>query len=338
MPPTNTASAIAHPNIALIKYWGNRDETLRLPANGSISMTLGGLETQTTVSFDPDLSADELLFNGLPAAEVALGRVHTHLDYIRSISGTKASAHVISRSNFPAGRGIASSAAAFAALTVAACAAAGVDLSPRDLSRIARRGSGSACRSIFGGFVEWHTGVDEPDSYSEAIAGPDHWELVDLIAVVSRHSKAVGSTEGHARATSSPLQAGRVADAPRRLALCREAILARDFSGLAKIAELDSNMMHSVMMTSEPQLSYWMPETIRLMDSVREWRSAGAKVFFTIDAGPNVHCLCSAAEQEELSSRLRNVPGVHNVLSATVGGPARLVAAAEGQGPLAAMI
>jgi diphosphomevalonate decarboxylase len=327
MPSANSATAIAHPNIALIKYWGNRDEALRLPANGSISMTLGSLETQTTVEFDPALPADTLTVNDTPASKHAVERVARHLDYIRSIGGIDARARVTSRSNFPSGAGIASSAAAFAALTVAACGAAGLDLPPDELSRIARRGSGSACRSILGGFVEWLQGIDDRDSFSEAIAGADHWDLVDLIAIVGRGAKPVSSTEGHSRAGSSPLQAARVADAPRRLALCREAILARDFAALATIAELDSNMMHSVMMTSEPPVYYWKAETIRVMTIVRQWRSYGAQVFFTIDAGPNVHCLCPAAEQADIASRLREVSGVLEVLAATVGGPTRLVPA-----------
>lgn len=325
MPPLSTATAIAHPNIALIKYWGNRDDRLRLPANGSISMTLGGLDTRTTVAFDPTLSDDELFFDGSPASEGALARVRDHLTFIRSLAAKQARAHVDTHSNFPAGAGIASSAAAFAALTVAGCAAAGMDLSPRELSLVARRGSGSASRSIFAGFVEWYRGDDDAESFSKPIAGPDHWELVDLVAVVTRRPKTVGSTEGHARADSSPLQSGRVADAPRRLDFCRAAILARDFSALAEIAELDSNMMHAVIMTSQPPVYYWTPETIRLMRAVRGWRSSGAQVFFTVDAGPNVHCVCPASEAAEISSRLLDVPGVHQVLSATVGGPAVLI-------------
>jgi diphosphomevalonate decarboxylase len=321
------ATAVANPNIAFIKYWGNRDDALRLPANGSISMTLGGLETRTTVDFDPELSADELAFNDSPTPKSSLERVVSQLDHIRSIGGISTRARVISRSNFPSAAGIASSAAAFAALTVAGCAAAGVDLPPQALSRIARRGSGSASRSIHGGFVEWHKGTNDGDSFSEAIAAPDHWELVDLIAIVSRTPKAVGSTEGHARAGTSPLQAGRIADAPRRLELCRQAILTRDFDALARVAEQDSNMMHSVMMTCEPPVYYLTAETIRLMGMVREWRSSGAQVFFTIDAGPNVHCVCPKTAEAEIGTRLRDAPGVQQVLAAPVGGPARLVPA-----------
>jgi diphosphomevalonate decarboxylase len=325
MPSPATATAIAHPNIALIKYWGNRDEHLRLPSNGSMSMTLGGLQTEVTVAFDDDLTADQFSINDSPAPPASLDRVAVHIDFVRSLAEVTTRARIVSRSNFPSGVGIASSAAAFAALTVASCSALGMDLAAKDLSRIARRGSGSASRSIFGGFVEWYAADEDSGSYSEPIADKDHWDLVDLIALVSRSPKAVGSTEGHARAASSPLQAGRVADTPRRLTSCRHAILAKDFPALAEVAELDSNMMHSVMMTSDPPVYYWTAETIRVMRAVRGWRSSGASVFFTIDAGPNVHCICPASEAAETSSRLLDIPGVDQVLSATVGGPARQV-------------
>jgi len=325
MSSSRTANALAHPNIALIKYWGNRDDDLRLPANGSISMTLDALETRTSVSYDPALKGDELLLNGQTAPMGVQRRVQEHLDRIRARAGLTAPARVDSRSNFPSGAGIASSASAFAALTIAACAAAGLDLTPEELSRLARRGSGSACRSIHGGFVEWHAGEDDATSFAEPLAPSDHWELCDVIALVSHRPKLVGSTEGHLRAASSPLQAGRLADAPRRLRLCREAVLARDFGGLADVAELDSNMMHSVMITSAPPLLYWSPETIRLMHAVVDWRSEGLQVFYTIDAGPNVHCLCLADIQAEVSARLMDLPGVQQVLTAPVGGAAHLV-------------
>jgi len=329
MSSSRTACALAHPNIALIKYWGNRDDDLRLPANGSISMTLDALETRTTVSYDPALKGDELLLNGETAPAGVLRRVRGHLDRIRARAGLTSPARVDSRSNFPSGAGIASSASAFAALTVAACAAAGLDLTPKELSRLARRGSGSACRSIHGGFVEWHPGEDDATSFAEVLAPSDHWGLADVIALVSHQPKLVGSTEGHSRAASSPLQAGRLADTPRRLRLCREAVLARDFAALANLAELDSNMMHSVMITSSPPLIYWTPETIRLMHAVVNWRSEGLQVFYTIDAGPNVHCLCPTDDLAEVSARLMDLPGVKQVLTAPVGGAARLVPTVE---------
>lgn len=320
-----TSTAIASPNIAFIKYWGNRDETLRLPANGSISMTLLGLETVATVTFDAALCADELILDGKPAHQAAAMRVSHHLDLVRDLAGIHTSARVESRSNFPQGVGLASSAAAFAALTLAACAAAELKLTPTALSRLARRGSGSACRSIFGGYVEWHAGDDDESSFAEPIAPSEHWDLVDLIAVVRREPKAVGSSAGHAIAETSALQPARVADAPRRLAECRRAILARDFGRLAALSELDSNMMHAVMITSTPSLLYWTPETLEVMQAVVMARHAGLQVFYTIDAGPNVHCLCLPDHMEAIRARLQEVPGVLEIIRSGPGEHARIL-------------
>jgi diphosphomevalonate decarboxylase len=221
--------------------------------------------------------------------------------------------------------GIASSASAFAALTVAAAAAAGLDLDVASLSRLARRGSGSACRSIFGGFVEWAPGEGDEDSLAAPLAPGTHWPLVDLIAIVSRRRKAVGSTEGHALAATSAAQAARVADAPRRLGECRQALLERDFARLAAIVEHDSNWMHAVMMTSRPALLYWMPETVRLMSAIVAWRGAGLEICYTIDAGPNVHCLCAPQASRLAARRLRRVPGVLEVIACPPGDGARLL-------------
>ncbi len=322
---TRRATAVAHPNIALIKYWGNRDAALRLPANGSISMTLDGLETRTTVAFDPSLEADLVIVDGEHLVGAALHRVTQHLDRVRELAGIPLPARVKSQSNFPAGTGLAGSASAFAALTLAAAHAAGLTLDRPALSRLARLGSGSACRSIYGGFVEWLAGESHEDSYAIPLAPPDHWGLVDTIAIISREPKSVGSTAGHALAPTSPLQATRVQDAPRRLDLCREAIQKRNFPRLASIVEQDSNMMHAVMMTSTPPLLYWEPATVLVMREVAAWRAAGLPVCYTVDAGANVHCLCLADAVEEVRRRLETLPGVLEVLVCGPGGPAEVV-------------
>ena len=326
--PERTATAIANPNIAFIKYWGNRDETLRLPVNGSISMNLAGLETHTTVRFldtGDDLSWDSLTINRRPVNGQGLRRVTAFLDLVRQMAGMNMCACVISESNFPLGAGIASSAAAFAALALASTQAAGLDLGEADLSRLARRGSGSACRSIPGGFVEWQIGTGDADSYAVSIAPPGHWDLVDCITVLSREHKPIGSTEGHALAGTSPLQAARLADAPRRLEICRNAIRMRDFTALTEIVELDSDMMHAVMMTSQPPLFYWQAATLSVMQSVRAARGKGLPVCYTVDAGPNVHVLTQTAEAERVEGLLRRLPEVRDVRLAHVGGPAYLI-------------
>jgi diphosphomevalonate decarboxylase len=320
------ATAFAHPNIAFIKYWGNRDEALRLPANGSLSMNLDGLFTRTTVQFQPDLAEDVLVLDGTTVQGRGRERVSTFLDLVREMAGVKLRANVVSGNNFPSGAGIASSASAFAALALAASRAAGLELSEPELSRLARRGSGSACRSIPPGFVEWQPGTGDADSLAVSIAPPEHWPLVDCIVILSAVHKPTGSTEGHALAGTSPLQAARVADAPRRLDLCRQAILRRDFETFASVVELDSNLMHAVMLTSTPVLFYWQPETLAVMQAVREARRRGLPACYTIDAGPNVHLLCETASARQVLELSGAMPGVREVKLAAIGGPARLVA------------
>src|SRR5687768_15821669 len=228
-------TAQANPNLAFIKYWGNHDNTLRLPSNSSISMNLDGLYTRTTVSFQPSLPYDELVINGHETMGKGLDRISSMLDIIRGMANITERAEVISENNFPSGAGIASSASAFAALALAGSKAAGLHLGERELSRLARRGSGSAARSIPRGFVEWQAGTSDEDSLAFSIAPPNHWKLADCIAIVSTSHKKTGSTEGHYIASTSPLQAARVADTPRRLDLCRNAILNRDFDAFASI-------------------------------------------------------------------------------------------------------
>ncbi|HEX5808381.1 MAG TPA: diphosphomevalonate decarboxylase [Anaerolineales bacterium] len=320
-----TATAQAFANIAFIKYWGNRENTLRLPANGSISMNLDGLYTRTTVSFQPSLPYDELIINGREVMGPGLDRVSYILDIIRGTANLHERAEVMSENNFPSGAGIASSASAFAALALAGSKAAGLTLSEPELSRLARRGSGSAARSIPGGFVEWQAGTGDEDSFAFSIAEPGHWNLVDCVALVSAAHKKTGSTEGHFVASTSPLQPARLADASRRLDICRTAILERDFDTFASVVELDSDMMHAVMMTSTPALHYWRPASLEVMTSVRQWRSEGVPVCYTVDAGPNVHVICPETEAHSTEKKLREIRGVEKVLVARAGGPASVV-------------
>jgi diphosphomevalonate decarboxylase len=320
-----TFTAQAHPNIAFIKYWGNRDDSLRLPVNGSISMNLDGLFTRTTVSFQPSLPFDELIINGHAVTGKGLNRVSYILDLVREMAGLNINAEVMSENNFPAGAGIASSASAFAALALASSKAAGLDLSEPELSVLARRGSGSASRSIPAGFVEWQMGKEEKDSFAFSIAPVDHWNLMDCIAVVSSSHKKTGSTEGHALAGTSPLQKARVEDTPRRLDICRKAILEKDFESFANVIEHDSDIMHAVMMTSNPPLMYWQSATVEIFHQVREWRASGLPVGYTVDAGANVHVLCLGEKAKEVEKRLRELPGVEKVLVAGAGGAAKIV-------------
>lgn len=319
------ATALAHPNIAFIKYWGDKDSDLRIPVNGSISMNLDSLFSRTSVEFIPFLDSDQLTIGGRVPADLAVQRVNQFLDHVRQLAGFSTFARVTSENNFPTGSGIASSASGFAALSLAASAAAGLELDQRALSRLARRGSGSACRSVPGGFVEWKAGKDDTTSYAISIAADDHWELHDCIAIVSKEHKETGSVAGHSLAGSSLLQGTRVADTERRLELCRDAIINRDFEAFTEIVELDSNLMHAVMMTSQPQLYYWQPATLAVMQSVIKWRKEGILVCFTIDAGPNVHVITTGENSSVLAANLNNMPGVIEVLVSRPGKNARLI-------------
>ncbi len=321
----STASAAAHPNIAFIKYWGNQDDDLRIPSNGSISMNLAPLETRTTVSFDTSLAGDQLILNGKSAAGEALKRVSLFLDRIRTLADIPTPARVVSDNNFPTGTGIASSASGFAALTLAAVTALGLCLSESEQSQLARTGSGSACRSIPGGFVEWLPGRDQGSSYAFSLADPEHWDLVDLIVIISQEHKEMGSSQGHTLAKTSPLQAARVADTRRRLDICRKALLERDFPAFAEIVEQDSSLMHAVMMTSNPPLFYWQPGTLEVIKAVSSWRTGGLPVCSTVDAGPNVHVICQNTAADQVKRKLGSLSGVKSILENTPGGPAWLL-------------
>lgn len=320
-----SASAIAHPNIAFIKYWGNTNDDLRIPANGSISMNLDGLFTTTSVTFDPTFSEDSFVLNSQSITGAPLQRVVHFLENIRQMAGISEKAQITSDNNFPTGAGIASSASAFAALAVASSHAANLELTERELSRLARTGSGSACRSVPTGFVEWQAGVDHNSSYAYSIASSTHWDLVDCIAIVAREHKITGSTAGHSLAKSSLLQVTRITDTPRRLDICRQAILNCDFEAFADITELESNLMHAIMLTSTPRLMYWEPATIGIMQSVQSWRNSGLPVCYTIDAGPNVHVLTLSTYVSQISKLLAEHPGVYEVLTAKTGGAAQLI-------------
>lgn len=308
------ATAVSCANIAFIKYWGRKDHALRLPLNSSISMNLDNATTTTTVEFDAALIADQVTIKGTDTTEKAAQRVSAHLDRIRAQAGITHRARVVSRNSFPMGAGIASSASAFAALTAAACAALDLAVSERDLTILARLGSGSACRSIPAGFVEWYTADTSAESYAEKIAPPDHWDLHDLIAIVQTEHKKVGSTKGHELVDPSPFAAARLSAAERGLPIVREALLARDFATFGEETEQEALRMHAVAMTSQPSVLYWSPETVRILHAVRDWRAEGLPAYCTIDAGANVHVLCEGAHAAALGSQLRALAGVLDVI------------------------
>jgi diphosphomevalonate decarboxylase len=318
------ATAVANPNIAFVKYWGKIDAALNLPANPSLSMALGALTTTTTVEFRPGLPFDMVTIDGQPAKGSAMARVVAHVDRVRSLAGTEDRVWVASRNDFPAGTGLASSASGFAALSLAATRAAGLKLSEAELSRLARLGSGSACRSVPGAYALWE-GSDDETSLAREVMPAGHWDLRDVIALVAYEHKAVGSEDGHLLAPTSPFYAARLAAVPGLLAIVRESLKRRDLAALGPAMEADALAMHGVMLTSQPWLLYWAPGTVGVLESVRRWRADGLAVYFTLDAGPNVHCFCEAGDAKEVEAKLSTVPGVRDTIVSGAGSGVRLV-------------
>lgn len=297
-----TSTAIAHPNIALIKYWGKRDAALNLPAVPSLSITLDGFQTETTVCWGAP--ADLVQIDGRRVEGSDRQRVLAFLD---RIDPARPPVDVRSENNFPAGAGLASSASAFAALALAATAAAGQDLDRTALSRLARQGSGSACRSLWGGWVVWDQGErpDGLDSHAWPLAPADHWDLRLVVAVVSGAKKAVGSTEGMIRTQqTSPLFPGFVQAAPERLRRAIEAVRARDLSALGEQMERSTYEMHATMISAWPPVRYWQEASLGCLRAVEELRAEGVGAWSTMDAGPNVKVLCESADAEQVAARL----------------------------------
>jgi diphosphomevalonate decarboxylase len=326
MPP-QAATARANVNVALVKYWGKRDPVLNLPATGSISLTLDGLGVEAAVDFGTT-EGDRLEIDGAPAAGEEGARLARFLDLVRREAARPEPVVVATRSTVPRGIGLASSAAAFAALALAGSRAAGLHLEPPALSALARRGSGSAARSIFGGFVEWRRGerADGRDSVAAPLAPREHWDVRMVVAVTSLAPKAVPSRDGMARAATSPLYPAWVAGAEADLAEARAAIRARDLEALGLIAEHSALKMHAVGFAARPPLVYWRGPTLECLHRIWALRAAGTSAWATIDAGPQVKALCAPGDAAAVAAALREVRGVERVLTCAPGGGAELVA------------
>ena len=315
------AGVRARSNIALVKYRGKADARLNTPAVGSISITLNDLWTETTVRFGSDLSEDLLMLDGVERTD-QVGRISRCLDLVRELAGTDLRAEVISSNNFPTGAGLASSASGFAALTGAATAALGIEISDRDLSILARRGSGSAARSIFGGFVEMYKGEldDGSDSFAEPLAPAESFPLAVLVGITAQQEKDVGSGAGMAMsAESSPYYREWVGTHPADLDVARDAILSRDFVRLAEVSEFSCLKMHAAAMSTVPPLLYWNGATVDCLHLIRRMRADGVPVFFTVDAGPQVKAVCLPEAAESVRSALAGVPGVIDVIQTDLG-------------------
>lgn len=308
------ATAVAHANIALIKYWGKRDELLLLPESASLSIALDKLTTTTTVELG--VAADELLLDGKAALPGELARARALLD----AAGISQRARIVSRNDFPTGAGLASSASGFAALAVAASAAAGQDRSPRELSALARLGSGSASRSVPGGWAVWE------DESAEQVFAPDHWDLRFVVAICAAGPKAVGSRDGmRSSRETSPYHEAWIAQCQEDLPEALRLLRARDLPGLGALAEENSLRMHADALAARPPLLYWEPATVGCLHTLRRLREAGVAAFATIDAGPHVVAICEPVNAPRVEAALREVAGVRDVLVCAPAGSARVV-------------
>lgn len=306
------ATAKAPSNIAFIKYWGKENERLRIPSNSSISMNLSDLYTVTTVEFDPKLKADKININGSK-------RVSDHLSLVRKLAKLKLYATVKTENNFPSGAGIASSASGFAALSLAATRAAGLELTERGLSILARLGSGSACRSIPDGFVEWHKGSRSDNSYAYSLYPDDYWDIADVVAIVTNKHKQVTSSDGHSLAKSSPFFKKRQKILGQKNKDLKMALKKRDFTHFGEIIESEALEMHAIALTSKPPVLYWNGATVELMGEVLDWRNGGLEAYFTIDAGANLHVICQGKDANLINNKLRRNK---NMLKVIVNKPA----------------
>lgn len=305
------AVAIAHANIALAKYWGKADEARNIPAVPSLSLTLDALRTKTSVEFDAALSEDEVVLDGRPAREKEGRRVVRMLESVRTAAGLTMKARVESENSFPTAAGLASSASGFAALALAATAAAGLDVSHKEASALARAASVSAARSLFGGYVELPAGAE----FAEPVAPGSHFPLSMIVALTRAGEKAVGSTEGMLRtARTSPYYEAWVRQAPASCDRIRRAVLDRDLEALGPAVEASALAMHASMFAADPPIVYMSPTTIAVMERVRELRASGIPAFYTMDAGPHVKVVTPPERADEVTAALKAVAGTLDVI------------------------
>ncbi len=336
---SDTITVLASPNIALVKYWGKRgDGSLNLPNNSSVSVTLdaNALGTKTSVAIAPELMNDTVYVNGELQAASRENEKASLLSKImgemKRMAGVNDSLLVVSNNYFPTGSGLASSASGAAALIYALDGLFNLKMNERELSIMARQVSGSACRSVMGGFVRWHKGEldDGSDSYAEQIAPHSHWDIVDMIGIVSETRKKVSSSEGHsATMRTSSLYAARPAFAEANAAGATAAILGRDFGSLAEIVMRDSNNMHATMLDTWPHIRYMNDKSWEIVDAVHELNDSSGEAIaaYTFDAGPNAHVITTKKHADEVGKVLFETLGADGkVIRAPVGtGPKRLV-------------
>ncbi|WP_130806208.1 diphosphomevalonate decarboxylase [Senegalia massiliensis] len=312
------ATAKANTNIALIKYWGKRDEKLFLPTNNSISITLDRFYTVTTVEFKKNITNDIFYLNNKKADKKEQIKISSFLDKIRDFSGTNFYAVVNSENKVPTAAGFASSASGFAALAAASIKALGLELDKSELSAIARQGSGSACRSIYGGYVEWEKGerIDGKDSFAKRLLPETDWNISILSVLVNSNNKNISSREGMKRTVeTSPFYSAWLDTVEKDLEITRKAIKYKDFESLGEVVEKNALKMHATMLGSEPPILYWQSGTMDVIHHIKSLRLSGISAYFTIDAGANVKVLCNPSDEKKIYESLLKLESVQNVIA-----------------------
>lgn len=317
------ATAKAHTNIALIKYWGKRDEALILPTNNSLSVTLDGFYTETTVELSESIEKDIFTLDGEVVTGVPYDQVTAYIDLFRDYTG-KQDVHAIvtSTNHVPTAAGFASSASGFAALAAATAKAFDLSLTDAELSRFMRRGSGSACRSVYGGFVEWEMGekADGSDSFAHAVAPQDHWDIRVAAVVLDAKEKSVSSRVGMKKTVDTSLfYDGWLKGIPHDLREIKAGIQDKDFQRVGEIAEANCLKMHATTFGTFPPFTYWQDVTMQVMQEIWHLRETGIPAYFTIDAGPNVKVLYEPKDEEHVLTQLQALPAVRDIVVSKVG-------------------
>lgn len=315
-----TVTARAHTNIALIKYWGKKDKNLIIPYNDSISMTLDRFYSQTSVCFDETLKSDVISLDQKTVDAKTYQQITSFLDLIRQKAAIKTFATVASINHVPTAAGLASSASGFAALAAAASKAAGLSLTNQELSRLARRGSGSACRSVYGGFVHWQGGHDDLSSFATPIEETVNWDI-EMIAVVINHQQKNISSRLAMQQTveTSPYYQNWVTDATAMIEPMKTAILKHNFQQVGQLAELSAMRMHATTFSANPAYTYFQPETLEVIQLVQDLRQAGIQCYYTMDAGPNVKIICQKQNETAILQKLQTKFKPDQLLIATPG-------------------
>ncbi|MEW5748435.1 MAG: diphosphomevalonate decarboxylase [Candidatus Thermoplasmatota archaeon] len=312
------ASAVAHPIQGLIKYHGLRDEVLRLPYHDSISVATSPTASHTTIEFG-DFGSDSATLDSRALEGRELERVVSVVDEVRRRAGSEARFRMASTNNFPSNVGLGASASGFAALALAGSEALGLCLTLEQVSVIARRGAGSATRSVTGAFSRWKAGHDDEESYSYQIAS-EEFEMGIVVALVP----AFKYTESAHRAVlGSPFFHSRLAYIHGALAEMESAIRKRDIDRVGMLAERDSLILHGITMTGLDEMILWRPETVKVILEVRRMREEGIPAYFSIDTGATVYVNTHPSRTDEVEERIKGL-GVET-LRCGVGGCATVV-------------